>query len=232
MFSKKKTHQWILRDAPDDKWTDRKTVLDAVNENGWELYWAYRKFRNDRDIVLAAVKNNWMAIHLAKPPLNEDKEIFLAAIRQDLGALSCIPKDSGTLKDPDVEEAIKLEKDKYERNKKVEPKPISLPSFYKFFTPKNKFIAGTVMNTAALVATLGAIGFIHSAATAPTLLTATVTAVGGLTISTGGLALALTIAVLSVVGVGLMIKGGYDQYQKNKELKNELESSWLPPLTV
>jgi L-lactate utilization protein LutB len=37
---------------------DKKKILDAVNENGFNLYYASQKLKDDKDIVQAAVTKN------------------------------------------------------------------------------------------------------------------------------------------------------------------------------
>ena len=77
-----------------------------------------------------------------------------------------------------------------------------------FFTPKREFITGGTVNIAAAGIALGAIAFMLSPLPVPALLATTAVTFAGLSLSTGGLALAIGLGVLGAIGIGLMYSSG------------------------
>lgn len=178
-----------LQQSSENFKNSEECALAIVKQNGFALQFFNENIKQNKTIVMMAVNQNGIALKYAHENLKKDHEIVNSAVKQNKEA------------------------------KHFAATSVIIDPVHSFFTPQRKVVAGAVIITLAIGATLGAIAFINSAATAPAILTATAIAAGGLTISTGGLALVIGIAFLGALGIGLMAKGFYDQYKKNKEAK-------------
>ena len=62
-------------------------VLDAVQQNGWNLQHVNPALQADKEVVLAAVEKDGRALQYASPALQADKDVVLAAVEKDGRAL-------------------------------------------------------------------------------------------------------------------------------------------------
>jgi len=63
-------------------WKNKKSVLVAVQEDGFTLEQADKSLKKDKSIVLEAVKQNGSALQYADESLKKDRSIVLAAVKQ------------------------------------------------------------------------------------------------------------------------------------------------------
>lgn len=77
---------WVIRYASDKLLADKELMLEAVNQDGQELYYANQALRDDKDVVLAAVTKKWLVLKFASFRLRGDKDVALAALNQNLDA--------------------------------------------------------------------------------------------------------------------------------------------------
>jgi len=110
-------------------------------------------------------------------------------------------------------------KAKIESDAKNEDEQSAGKSSHSFFTPQTKKVAiGVAINTTAVAAALGVMGLMISSGPGSAALTATAVTIAGASVSTGGLALVIGLGVLGAIGTGFIIKGIYDNHQRNKNL--------------
>lgn len=77
---------WVIRYASDKLLADKELMLEAVKQDGQELYYANQALRDDKDVVLAAVTKKWLIIKFASFRLRGDKDVAMAALSQNLAA--------------------------------------------------------------------------------------------------------------------------------------------------
>ena len=67
-------------DEPEIDYTDKASVLKAVNDWGFHLEQASDALKNDKEVVLAAIRNFSETIKYASNELKSDKEVALVAV--------------------------------------------------------------------------------------------------------------------------------------------------------
>ena len=72
---------------------DKKKVLAAVKQDGWELQYACDDLRNNPEVVLAAVIQDYLALQYASADLRNNPEIVLAAVKETGHALRFASSD-------------------------------------------------------------------------------------------------------------------------------------------
>ena len=88
------THKKFSLHISDDFSNDKEVMLDAVNIDGQELYYASEQLRDDYDVVLAAVTKKGLILKYASKRLRANKEIVLAAIKSDKRAFDFISDEN------------------------------------------------------------------------------------------------------------------------------------------
>ncbi len=81
-------------------WKNKKSVLAAVQEDGWELQYADKSLKKDKSIVLAAIKQRGTALEYADKSLKKDKSIVLAAVKSN--GLALLIADKSLKKDKSI----------------------------------------------------------------------------------------------------------------------------------
>jgi len=115
----------------------------------------------------------------------------------------------------------------------ISQNPPAAKSSHSFFTRPTKEVgAGTAINLTAVAAAVGVMGLMAANGPGSAILTATAVTVAGASISTGGLALAIGLAVLGAIGTGLIIKGLHDHHQNNKQNTKGKRSQSEPNIYV
>jgi len=66
---------------------NKELVLETVEQNGYALQFANKKFKNNKEIVLEAVKQNGIALYSASDEFKNDRDIVLEAVAQNDAAL-------------------------------------------------------------------------------------------------------------------------------------------------
>jgi len=84
---------YSLQLAAEELKSDREIVLAAVQQDGYALEWAGSELQKDREIVLSAVTGNGFAVRFAGDDLKNDLEIALAAVKQRGCALKHLGDD-------------------------------------------------------------------------------------------------------------------------------------------